>query len=332
MINTGKQVPPNGDQRILRLSGVPGHVGDDEVDGGFVRDPQGGWRQIGDASYASVEMECVGLHQELAAKIFGDIAIYYALLPSAPSFFSVAGLNSESSIGRNAFEKLLGDLAQFPELYRFLYLYDVRSLVSAIQEGTKEVDQLTGEFYRILNLEQFFAVDIPVPDGLRWSTSPSVTMLNSTIGFIFIRLHSLLDYFAKLTWEVENLQDDFTLYPRLASTNFLFGQRRRLQVNRHPGSLFEACEVVDEVELVRNLLIHDGLLDDMPKAYEMIADGVVKERFVLFPDKQKGRFERFKNRHRFYAREDKINLRLVALVREFQSRSVETLRSIRRLL
>ncbi|WP_155490308.1 hypothetical protein [Pseudomonas syringae group genomosp. 3] len=100
-------------------------------------------------------------------------------------------------------------------------------------------------------------------------------------------------------------------------------------LNDRRGSLFESCEEVQEVESVRNLLIHDGLLDDMPKAYEVIQNGVAIERFILMPDRTNGQFERYKNRRLFYGREDKINLRLASLVRAFQLREVETLKGIR---
>lgn len=82
------------------------------------------------------------------------------------------------------------------------------------------------------------------------------------------------------------------------------------------------------VETLRNHLIHDGLLDDMPKAYEHIKDGVAVEKFVLFPDMTNGRFDRFVNRNLFFGREDKINLRLPGLLAEFQARQVATLERI----
>lgn len=289
----------------------------------------GSWRPLAEDGLHEVEAECVQLHQELAASIFGSIAHYHSLLPLAPIFLAEAGLNSESALTREQFEQMLVRCAGQPELNRFLYLYDVRSLVAAVQECTKEVSQLTGEFYRILNLEPFFTPDVTVPDGVRWSTSPTVTTLNSTLGFLFIRMHSLLDYLAKLAREIDELRSEFKTYPRLASANFLFGQRRRLKIGALAGSLFEPCEEVAEVELVRNLLIHDGLLDDMPKAYEVIEDGAVVERFMLLPDRRAGRFERFGNRHRFYGGEDKINLRLAGLVKRFQLRAATTLGALR---
>lgn len=328
MIDRPGPPPPGLDSLVLRLNGVPTRLANGAIGDGFLQEPMGSWRPLADDGLYAVEAVCVRIHDALAARIFGDLQSYYALLPLAPILLSEAGLNSESPVGRDDFEKLLSHVVDFPELNRFLYLYDVRALVSAVQECTKEVSQLTGEFYRILNLEPFFTPIIPQEDGTRWSTSPTVTMLTSTLGFLFIRMHSLLDYVAKLAREVDQLRTDFKSYPRLASANFLFGQRKKLKIGALAQSLFEPCPEVSEVELLRNLLIHDGLLDDIPKAYEVIVGGVAVERFVLLPDQHNGQFERFKNRHRFYGREDKINLRLPALVKSFQLREETTLKAI----
>jgi len=329
MIDRIGPAPLGPDSLVLHLNGVPTRFGDGNASAGFLQEPMGSWRPVADDGLYDVEAECVRLHNDLAASIFGDLAYYYSLLPLAPQFLSESGLNSESALTRDQFEQVLVQFAAQPELNRFLYLYDVRSLVAAVQECTKEISQLTGEFYRILNLEPFFTPGVPVPDGVRWSTSPTVTMLNSTLGFLFIRMHSLLDYIAKLAREIDELRSNFNSYPRLASANILFGHRKRLKIGALPGSLFELCDEVAEVELVRNLLIHDGLLDDIPKAYEVIENRVIVERFILFPDRKDGKLERFKNRHRFYGGEDKINLRLADLVKRFQLREAVTLAALR---
>lgn len=314
---------------VLRLNGVPTPLSEGLRGEGFLRDAMGVWRPLKKDESYDVEEQCIRLHDELAASIFGSADRYYALVRRAPVFLSEAGLNSESTIGRDEFEKLLTKFAKFPELNRFLYLHDCRMLVSAIQVCTQEVGQLVAEFYRILNLEPFFTPGIPQDDGTRWTSSPSVTALNATLGFLFIRMHSLLDYLTKVAREVENLRTDFDAYPRLASSNVLFGDKHKLRIGGQAGTLFEACDEVAEVERIRNLLIHDGLLDGTPKAYEVIRKGVAVERFVLMPDAGGGQFEKFKNRRLFYSREDKINLRLVGLVRVFQLRQVETLKAIR---
>lgn len=313
---------------ILNLNGVPGRLADGLKGECFFPDPSGSWRPAVDDGLYAVEEQCVRLHDDLANRIFDGIQNYHAQLPFTPIFLGQAGLNSEAPVSRDTFEQMLKIYADMPDLYKFLYLYDTRMLVSAIQECTKEVSQLTGEFYRILNLEPFFTPGIELEDGVRWSTSPQVTMLNSTLGFLFIRLHSLLDYLAKLAREAENLHSEFKSYPKLRCANFLFGDRKRLRLNT-AGTLFEVCDEVAEIELVRNLLIHDGLLDDMPKAYEVLKDGKAVERFLLMPDRKNGQFERYKNRKLFYGGEDKINERLAGLVRSFMARQVTTLEQIR---
>lgn len=317
---------------VLRLDGVATTLAEGLAGEGFLQDPLGNWRPLVDDGLYAVEEQCVRLHDELAATIFGSGEHYWSLLPTAPAFLSEAGLNSEAAISRDQFEQLLIQFAKFPELHRFLYLYDCRMLVSAIQECTKEVCQLTSEFYRILNMEPFFTPSTALDDGTRWSTSANVTNLNATLGFLFIRMHSLLDYLTKLAREVESLRTDFATYPRLASSNILFGHKHRLGIANLTGTLFEACDEVAEVERVRNLVIHDGLLDDTPKAYEVIRGGKAIERFVLMPDVRDAQFERFKNRRLFYGGEDKINLRLTRLVRAFQARQVATLKAIRGVL
>ncbi|MBY5700699.1 hypothetical protein [Rhizobium leguminosarum] len=253
---------------------------------------------------------------------------YSALVHMLPSFVSVAGHNSEAPLTRELFERFLAGTADFPEINRFLYLYDCQHLVASIQECTKEVEQILGEFYLALNTENFFYPTLKHDDGTRYSTSPVTTKLVAFLGFIFNRMHSLLDYTVKLASEAEHLRHDFARYPKFSSSSLQFGDRKRVGFNGETGTLFETCEFMTSVETLRNHLIHDGLLDEMPKAYEEIKAGVAVEKFLLFPDMTDGRFDRFKNRNLFFGREDKINLRLPEFVAEFQARQVATLERI----
>jgi hypothetical protein len=135
--------------------------------------------------------------------------------------------------------------------------------------------------------------------------------------FVFIRMHSLLDYTVKLAIEAEGLPQEFAKYPNMRSLNEQFGSRKKISFNKSAGTLFEECEFITTIETLRNHLIHDGLLDDMPKAYERIKQSAAVERFVLFPDMTQGRFDRYGNRNLFFSREDKINGRLPEIFTEF---------------
>jgi hypothetical protein len=238
-------------------------------------------------------------------------------------------MNSESTVSRAAFAKLIVDFPDDAPYNLALYLYDCRKLVSAIQECSKEVMQLQGEFYSVLNLEEFFPHTIDEPDGIRYVSSPTITKLTALLGAVFIRLHSLLDYGTKVAYELANLRTDFSIYPTLASKGILFGDRKRISLNMATGTLFEPCLMITEVETIRNHLIHDGLLDDLPKAYRVIRDQRCVEKFVLFPDRtDAGHLEKFKNRTLFYSKEDKVNARLPGLVADFMRRLHATLQAL----
>jgi hypothetical protein len=318
---------------LLSLNGIPTDAPVNSEQVYFIRELQGGWVPIRDNLLYDIENECVQIYDAFDAAIFGDLQLYYEFLNVCPPFLYEAGMNSESRLSKDQFARLL-DKLDHEDVKKALYLFDCRKLISGIQECSKEVMQLQGEFYRTLNLDELFSMpSVKKEDGISWMTSPVVTNLHAILGFIYIRLHSLLDYITKLGVEIEYIKTDFSGYPRLASKNVQFGNRRRISIDGANGTLFEDCMLIREVETVRNHVIHDGLLDDMPKAYKVTENSVVVEKFILFPDRStEGRFEAFKNRNLFYSRDDKINLRLPYVISEFQQREIVTLQMLLRIL
>lgn len=309
---------------FLNLNGIPTEKPPKDIGIFFTLDGQGVWRpNKGDLSF-DVEAKCVRIHDALIKPIFGNRDAYHAHLFTLPQFIPEAGLNSEARVSRSQFEQLLTHFAQQPYLNNFLYLYDCQKLVAGIQECSKEASYLLGEFYHAMNFDELFP-PVPEPDGIRWVSSPATTRIIATMNFLFIRLHSLLDYTTKLVYEIEHMRKDFSSYPKLSSTGILFGRHKRLSLNGAADTVFERSEPIIEIELVRNLIIHDGFLDDMPKIYKMVKSGKVLEKFILMPDKTNGRLERFTNRNLFYGGEDKINLRLPLLLSSFQARLIKTL-------
>lgn len=311
--------------QLLNLDGIPSEKPRGEDPPHLWHDPQGVWRlSKGDRSN-EVDNVCSSLHHAFRDAIMQGVD-FWGLLQFLPSYVSSAGLGSEGALSSIDFQRYLKEDVSYPELNRFLYYYDCMRLVSSIQECSKEVCQIVGEFYFTLNTEPFFTVAPPErEDDLRWSSSPTTTKLTAFINFIFVRLHSLLDYSVKLATEVERLRQDFSTYPKMASQGKQFGDRKGLSFNGKAGTLFEHCHFVAGLETLRNHIIHDALLDEMPKAYERYENWKVVERFVLFPDMTAGRLDRHVNRSLFFGVEDKINLRLSGLVTEFQRRLEKTL-------
>lgn len=143
----------------------------------------------------------------------------------------------------------------------------------------------------------------------------------------------MLDYTTKLAFEVDHLRDSFETYPKLSSSNIQFSDKSRISINNMAGTVFETNKLITEIEVFRNLIIHNGLLDDLPKAYKVVKDGVDIEKFILMPDRsENGHLEKYKNRNLFYSKEDKINLRLTGLISDFQIKMAKTLADINQIL
>ncbi|MDM7852692.1 hypothetical protein [Pseudochrobactrum kiredjianiae] len=312
---------------FLYLDGIPADVPSRAGASFFAFNPQGSWRFSIDDGLNAVEVAAVNLHETIVKAIFKELP-YAEMLQFVPPFIATLGHNSEAKGSKSDFEKVLSLTNRIPELHRFLYLYDCQRLVSAIQECAKEIIQLQGEFYRTFNLEPFFYPVLQHEDGIRYSTSPVVTKLFAFLSFIFIRMHSLLDYTVKVAMEAEKLQINFTRYPKMASSNAQYGDRKRLKLNKKRNTLFEDCSFLVTVETLRNHIIHNGLLDDMPKAYEVIKENITVEKYILMPDMTDGYFDKLRNRNLFYNEEDKINQRLPNLVKEFMNRQEATLHLI----
>ena len=277
-----------------------------------------------------IDDQCVTIRDQLAEKIFGSLSSCHTVMRTTRFFVVQAGLNSECSMSRDQFEQEITRLspASKQSINMLLYFCDCEKLISGIQEGSKEIVHILGEFYRVLNLEPLFFPEDVVPDGIRFVSSTTTSNLFALLNFIYIRLHSLLDYSTKLAFEVENPRSEFSRYPKLASRGKLFGDKRSLSFNEAAGTLFESVASIREVEITRNQIIHEGFLDEFPKVYQEKQKGKVVERFILVPDRTESGWEKYVNRNLFYSRIDKINLRLPKLVLEFQQRQLQTLKVI----
>lgn len=310
----------------LTLKGIPAGTSEGLASLYFTCDSHGVWYPNKGNYLYEIDTICVRIHDSLAERIFGSLDKFYNYLSISPEYLSKAGMNSESLVSKNSFKQKLEKVAGNVEINKALYLFDCQKLVSGIQECSKEVMYLQGEFYHTLNLEELFYPDLKENDGVRYITSPAVTKLYALLGFVYIRMYSLLDYVTKLAIEIESLKTQFDSYSRLVSKNSQYGDRKKISLNNYSDSLFEQCTLLTEIESVRHHLIHDGLLDDMPKVYEVISSGQCIEKYLLFPDQTtEGRFESFKNRNLFYSGNNKINYRLPDVTKEFQKRLLLTL-------
>lgn len=106
-----------------------------------------------------------------------------------------------------------------------VYLYDCERLTWSVRQCVEEIQEILAAFYAVFNAASLTGGPPLKSDGVVFSRSPKVTQLFANLSFIFIRLHSLLDYCVKLAIEAAGPPAAFQKHTRMASRGRQFGDR-----------------------------------------------------------------------------------------------------------
>lgn len=279
-----------------------------------------------------IENRCNELRNKLAIKIFGSIERYHQLLPS-PIYPVVAlmGIDAEAKISKEEFEKFLRTFKDQELLNKCLYFFDTENIISTIQNSVLETKVLIGEFYKELNQNSFLVLPnyTTVETGFQYASGFHVTRLTSTVNHLFINLYSQMDFVTKLIYEFENLHIDFNKYPKLKSKDIQFGDSKKTSFKDKKDTLFELTDNIRIIMYLRNEIVHNASIDNIPKVYQNIADKKIIEKFVLLPDFDKGIIKSFVNRKRFFDQDTKLNEILPDMISEFWTKLLQTLVEIK---
>lgn len=269
------------------------------------------------------EKKMIILEHTIQKTVFGTMEEFW-LVSRALYLLQEIGLSSESQFSVDDFESIVKE--KIPEsTCKYLYLNEIGYLISNVKSIVNSILQILGSFFEEFN-DKFLVV--PYVDGFRAINSPRITALISTLNSVVISLASLLDYSAKLVYEVENLRVSFSSYQKLECYKYdiKHGKRKLLKLNELSGSLFESnSKNLTFLKEMRNKIIHDGFLDVDPKIYEVRENGELKERFILLPDlNSKGKFEKYGSRGNFYSQDTRLNVEIIGLVKEIFERFGKT--------
>ena len=253
------------------------------------------------------------------------------MFPSIPLFYSFGGIDAEFKISKEDFEKTVHVIKKKEVSNKLLYLYDCRNLLSTLQNSVIETKYLLGQFYKILNEQDFLLHPEPInPTGIQYAAGLIVTNIVSIINYLFIILYSQLDFITKICYEFENLSTDFTNYPKLKSKKVLFGDRKKLKCNEKKGTIFENNENISMIMTIRNEIIHNASFDNLPKVYQVFDKKKMCEKYILLPDFEAGKLKTYVNRRRFFDDDTKLNLILPGLIIDFWRRIKLSLKSLDR--
>lgn len=280
----------------------------------------------GDHINYDLDAELVMLYDTLMELYFLDADEYYNKIYSLPIFVQEAGQNSDFAMSSNDLTLYMDKyISSIPDLYKHMYLVDCQFLVGTIQNLLGAMcDNLCNYYVNLsaINLPQGVNYD----DTVITVSSYRSRQVCAAIETYFTKAYSILDILCKIAYEFEHPMQDFTTYKKMKCADVLWGARKKLKINKEPGTVFEDCEPVQIIEAIRSEVVHNGTWELNPKVFLAVKDKEIVERYVLFPDFSQGWLSAVKNRKHFFSSGVKVNDILPRIHKEFMERVLATIK------
>jgi hypothetical protein len=303
-----------------------GNIVDSKIDKGFCFEElyEGEYVFNGDNIFYELDANCVEIYDTFQNILFPDSDAYYKEQSVMPIWSYSGGHDSDSGIDKYFFEKML-NAQKSEQFHKHIYLADCQAMISALQDRFLFIKGVFVDFYKSLSSIQGRTIN---EDTIIWVSGQSTATVFSNLYNVFITSYSTLDLITKIAFELENIRNDFSNYPKLASSNVLFGAKTKIQNINTKDTVFENCELINTIVNIRNELIHNGSWETNPKVFMEFQGNKVVKKWILFPDTENGNICTFKNRKRFFGKGEEINERLPNIVLEILNRMNETVKKI----
>jgi hypothetical protein len=262
-----------------------------------------------------IDFKLISLTHNVAIQIFGNFQKLYSLqINTIPPY---AGIDAEIKISKKEFEKWLSS-QKTEDTNRILYYYDFQNLVGSLQNLIQESRFLYCDFYKVLNENSFMLAEKPMePNALMFASGRLVTNIFSKINHLFINLASQLDFITKISFELENLPNDFSKYPKMKSNGILYGDLKKINFISREKTIFDKTDDLKLILSLRNEIVHNASFENIPKVYQVFKNNEIIEKYIYVPDSTNGVFDSYKNRNRFFNKETKLNEILPDLLTSF---------------
>ena len=263
------------------------------------------------------------LHGAFTNMYFNDSEQYYDELACLPQGILLGGQNSDVSIDKECFIGLVKKLEPcFSSIYKHIYVGDCQYLISTVQNFLYSAEHCFVQYY--IQIAQIEYGNLTLGETMMLSSHES-RQIAFLLETFFTKLYSILDLMTKIIYELEHPISDFTSITKLRSADLLWGARKHISINKRTGTIFEDCEVIRQIESIRNEAVHNGTWEFDPKVFLKVEHQTIVERYTLFPDFEEGRLSTVKNRRHFFSKGTKVNDVLVLIHDEFYQRLYDTL-------
>lgn len=283
----------------------------------------------GDNLFREIGQELIFLYDKFVNLYFPDFESYDKGISKLPTGLLLGGQNSDIPITKEGFLNYVE--WSFPclgeSLYRHLYVEDCQYLISTVQDLLESVEYCFVQYY-----VQIAQIECPIfcsEEVFTISSQKSMELVFFLETF-FTKLYSILDLMAKLVYEFENLIECFSGITKLKSSDKTWGVRKHLGINNLVGTIFEDCEIIRQIESLRNEAVHNGAWEFRPRVFMIKEADRIVERYMIFPDFEEGRLATVKNRRHFFSEGTKVNDVLISIHNEFYQRLLSTLQYLNR--
>lgn len=281
----------------------------------------------GDNLKYELDSELVSLYDKFRDLFFEDTKAYYAELNLMPIFVQETGQSSECGWTGELFNKVLQEetIKKIPNIYRHLYLVDCQFLVGTIQNLLSGMEAAFVSYYTQI-IEIGNDMEPSSENTTMYQMSQGVGSISALLENYFIKAYSILDMLCKIAYEFQFSLKDFSSYKKLKSADVLWGARKNLTVNNAKGTVFEKCDLISTIESLRNEVVHNGSWELNPKVFVAFEHGIIKERYMLFPDIVQGHLATVKNRRHFFGDGIKANEVLPKIHMNYRLRILNTVK------
>jgi hypothetical protein len=246
--------------------------------------------------------------------LFQDIN-YEKVVSIIPKWVADAGISPESASNKEFYEKMRG-LFSHPYLNRFVYYYDLWSLVAALQDRLQAVECFMRDYYKTISCYLKFS-EGKYTSCIRTS-SQYTTDAFASLNSVFVSLASTFDILTKIAVEqYEFGKYDFAFYKKMRSSKILYNYTSNIinPILKADGLLFSAPLCVRKVLTFRDEYIHNGPWDLRCSLYETFIDNTPADVIMYSPDMDEhGNFISSGSRNKFYSQGNMINIQLPQLV------------------
>ena len=224
------------------------------------------------------EYNIIRLYDSIDAFLFQDIH-FEKVISNIPKWVCDEGINPEGCSSKVFYEKLRTK-ATHPVFNKFIYYYDLWSLVTAIQDRISAVMLYMQEFYKLVPCKMNYKPE-QYTSGSRQGGERE-TQAHVLLNSIFYKPN------------IKNID------PSL----------------KQNGLLFTDPEVVRKFETFRNEYVHNGPWDLRCCIYYTAVNGEPADVIIYSPDMVDGHFVSSGSRNKFYSQNNRINEQLPDMIKE----------------